>query len=69
MTMMIHPETPERPIVRKLEVDGNCRVEFLKTLRSMNIHRASLFRGLDGFCQSLRLDLEMKDKENDQAAQ
>jgi hypothetical protein len=61
MTMMIHPETPDRPIVRKLEVNSNCRVEFLKILRSMNIHRASLFPGLDGFCQSLRLDLEIKD--------
>jgi hypothetical protein len=67
MTMMIHPETPDRPVVRRLEVDSNCRVEFLKILRSMNIHRASLFPGLDGFCQSLRLDLEIKDERNDQA--
>ena len=60
MSMMIHPNTPERPVVRKLEVGGNHRIEFLKRLREMNIHRASLFPGLDGFCQTLRLDLEIK---------
>jgi hypothetical protein len=31
-----------------------------ESLRSMNIHRASLFPGLNGFCQSLKLDLEIK---------
>jgi hypothetical protein len=60
MTMMIHPETPDRPVVRKLEVAGDHRIEFLKRLRAMNIHRASLFPDLDGFGQSLRLDLEIK---------
>jgi hypothetical protein len=59
---MIHPNTPERPVVRKLDVGGNHRIEFLKHLREMNIHRASLFPGLDGFCQTLRLDLEIKAK-------
>jgi hypothetical protein len=63
MRMMIRPETPDRPVVRKLELGINYRVEFLKTLRAMNIHRASLFPGLDGFGQSLRLDLELKDRD------
>ena len=36
------------------------RIKFLENLRAMNIHRASLFPGLDGFCQSLKLDLEIK---------
>ncbi len=60
MTMMIHPETVGRPVVRKLEVKISHRIEFLKRLREMNIHRASLFPGLDGFGQSLKLDLEIK---------
>jgi hypothetical protein len=62
MRMMIHPETPDQPVVRKLEVETKRRTEFLTNLRAMNIHRASLFPGLDGFAQSLRLDLEIKAK-------
>lgn len=66
MSMMTHPETsdgpdtPDRPVVRRLVLKSDLRIRFLKNLREMNIHRASLFPGLDGFCQSLRLDLEMK---------
>jgi hypothetical protein len=65
MTMMIHPLTPDQPVVRKLVVDRRLRIEFLKHLRTMNIHRASLFPGLDGFGRSLGLDLEMKVKSAD----
>lgn len=65
MSMMIHPQTPERPVIRKLEVEGGQRISFLKNLRAMNINRASLFPGLDGFGQSLRLDLEIKVKDAD----
>jgi hypothetical protein len=61
--MIIHPEPPDLPVVRKLEVEWNHRITFLKNLRAMNIHRASLFPGLDGFGQSLRLDLEIKVKD------
>ena len=60
MTMMIHPKLVERPVLRKLEVAAELRMEFLDILRSMNVHRASLFPGLDGFCQSLKVDLEIK---------
>jgi hypothetical protein len=60
MRMMIHPETPTQPVVRKLELDKSHRTEFLRRLKAMNIHRASLFPALDGFAQSLRLDLETK---------
>jgi hypothetical protein len=60
MRMMIHPETPDQPVVRKLEVEAGCRTEFLTNLRAMNIHRASLFPGIDGFARSLRLDVEIK---------
>jgi len=60
MSMMIHPELVERPVLRKLEVAAELRMEFLEVLRSMNIHRASLFPGLDGFCQFLKIGLEIK---------
>jgi hypothetical protein len=60
--MIFHDESLELPVLRKIEIDGKHRISFLKTLREMNIHRASLFPGLDGFGQSLRLELEMKVK-------
>ncbi|MEP6644712.1 MAG: FRG domain-containing protein [Acidobacteriaceae bacterium] len=62
MSMMIHPQPPARPVVRKLELGTNLRIEFLKNLRAMNVHRASLFPGIDGFGRSLKLDLEIKVK-------
>jgi len=68
MSMMTHPEKsdgpdiPDHPVVRKLVLQKELRIRFLKHLRAMNIHRASLFPGLDGLGKSLRLDLEMKIK-------
>jgi len=62
MSMMINPEVPDQPVLRKLTIDKRLRIEFLKQLRGMNIHSASLFPGLDGFAQSLKHDLEIKVK-------
>jgi hypothetical protein len=39
--------------IKKLVVPADRRLEFLERLWSMNISRASLFPGLDGFAQSL----------------
>jgi hypothetical protein len=50
-----------KPVVRKLLVDADLRLRFLKKLRAMNIHRASLFPGLDGFGRSLKLNGQEKD--------
>jgi hypothetical protein len=63
MTMMIHPKLTDRPVIRKLEIGSSLRTEFLKKLRTMNIHRASLFPGLDGLGALLKLDLELKDRD------
>lgn len=62
MTMMMNPEPAGQPVIRKLEIEGGLRIEFLKRLRAMNIHRASLFPGLDGLGLSLKIDLELKDR-------
>lgn len=68
MSMMCHPKVgeeptvPDHPVVRRLVLKRELRITLLRHLRSMNIHRASLFPGIDGFGQSLRLDLEMKVK-------
>lgn len=63
MTMMMYPETMDRPVIRKLEIGSSLRIKFLKHLRAMNIHPASLFPGLDGLGLSLKLDLELKDRD------
>ena len=61
MTMMMHPNLTDKPVIRKLEIGSRLRINFLKNLRAMNIHRASLFPGLDGLGALLKLDLELKD--------
>jgi hypothetical protein len=63
MKMMMYPEPTGRPVIRKLEIGSSLRIKFLKHLRAMNIHRASLFPGLDGLGLSLELDLELKDRD------
>lgn len=60
ISMMTRPELPMRPVVRKLRLNGAYRIELLEILRSMNIHRASLFPGIDGFSQSLKFGLQIK---------
>ncbi len=63
MKMMMYPEPTDRPVIRKIEVGSSLRINFLKHLRSMNIHPASLFPGLDGLGLSLKLELELKDRD------
>jgi hypothetical protein len=59
MSMMWHPELIKTPPVRKLELDGDLRMVFLKKLRNANIHRGSLFPDLDGFSRFLAMDWEI----------
>jgi hypothetical protein len=42
-----------------LELDTPNRLNFLEELRKMNIHRGSLFPGIDGFSQSLNTEIEV----------
>ena len=60
LASMMRDPIPERPVIRKLKVGADLRIEFLERLRSMNIHRGSLFPGLDGFCKFLKTDLELR---------
>lgn len=60
ISMMIKPDLIVRPVIRKLRIKGTRRFDLLEQLRGMNIHRASLFPGLDGFCQNLKVDLQIK---------
>lgn len=59
ISMMMDP-VQDKQVIRKLKVGASLRIEFLENLRSMNVHRGSLFPGLDGFCQSLKTDLEIR---------
>ena len=58
--MILHPEIPENPPITKIVVKRRKRAKMLDQLRRMNIHRASLFPGLDGFARSLGVDLEAR---------
>ncbi len=60
-SMILHPERTDRPVVRKIEIQSGLRTEFLRRLHTMNIHRASLFPGLDGLGVSLRVDVELRE--------
>ena len=62
MTMMVKPQVPPRPVVRKLLIGRSLRIQiqFLKELHAMNINRASLFPGLDGFAGSLGTNLRIE---------
>jgi hypothetical protein len=62
-SMMIHPTMPERPVIKKLEVGEDLRIEFLQNLRAMDIHRDSPFPESDDFCKPLKRSLEMKVEE------
>jgi hypothetical protein len=59
ISMMREP-IQKRPVIRKLKVSEDVRIGLLERLQSMNIHRGSLFPGLDGFCKFLKTDLEIR---------
>jgi hypothetical protein len=50
--------------LHKLVIDPEARLDVLRILNKMNINRATLFPGLDGFSASLRIDSEIRDAEN-----
>jgi hypothetical protein len=68
ISMMSKPDLIVRPVIRKLRIMGSRRFDLVEQLRQMNIHRASLFPGLDGFCQSLKMDLQIKVERETQRA-
>jgi hypothetical protein len=49
------------PYLRRIDItlSNAGRLECLEQLRTMNIHRATLFPGLDGFAQSLGVEAEI----------
>jgi hypothetical protein len=57
--MFLHPTKVDHPVVSKAVLKKDSRIAFLEELHRMNIHRASLFPGLDGFARALSIDLEI----------
>jgi hypothetical protein len=47
--------------VHKLVVEPEARLDVLEMLDRMNVNRATLFPGLDGFSESLRIKTEIFD--------
>ena len=64
MRMIITQGIPDQPVIRKLVISNEVRFDFLKNLQKMNIHRASLFPGLDGVGKYLKLSLEIEANSN-----
>ena len=62
--MLVRPTSVRRQVISKVVIDKDQRIPFLKELRRMNIHNASLFPGLDGFSRSLaeNLDIDVADQ-------
>lgn len=52
------PESANNPVLQRIIIRSECRIPFLRELNRMNINRATLFPGLDGFARSLGLSLE-----------
>lgn len=64
MKMMITQGIPDQPVIRKLKITSEVRFDLLKKLQKMNIHRASLFPGLDGVGKYLKLRLAIEANTN-----
>jgi hypothetical protein len=58
LNMMMKPSFISEPVVWKLDVTPSARIGILRELREMNITRASLFPGLEGYCQALAGEIE-----------
>ena len=47
--------------MHKIEVAAGARADVLRTLDNVNINSATLFPGLDGFCESLQVAVQIQE--------
>lgn len=59
LRMMAEPSLVQQPVLRKLILERQVRLDLLRELKRMNITGASLFPGLDGFSRGLKMTLEL----------
>jgi len=50
--------------LHKLVVASETRLDVLRALNKLNINSATLFPGLDGFCESLYVNVQIQEQEN-----
>ena len=64
--LLLHASKHGRPSVQwlhKIVVAAETRADILRSLNKININAAPLFPGLDGFCQSLQVTLQLQERE------
>lgn len=57
LEMLIHPSPMDEQVVSKVMINREDPLFFLEQLSRMNVHSASLFPGLDGFAESVAVNL------------
>lgn len=60
MSMVVHPEVPEQPVIRRLAITRTLRPQILQSLKAMDIHRGTLFPGNDEAGRLVRRGLQRK---------
>jgi hypothetical protein len=55
---------PSAQWLHKLVVAAETRLDVLRALNKLNINSATLYPGLDGFCQSLYVNVQIQEPEN-----
>jgi len=64
--LLLHASKAQQPSsqwLHKLTVAPEARLDVLKALNKININSATLFPGLDGFCQSLHVNVQIQEQE------
>jgi hypothetical protein len=65
--LLLHAKNGGRPSTQwlhKINVASGTRVDVLRTLDKVNINSATLLPGLDGFCQSLQVAVQIQEGDN-----
>jgi len=58
--MLMHTTAEPNQVVSRAVLKRDNRISFLEELQRINIHRASLFPGIDGFAKSLGVKLQIR---------
>jgi hypothetical protein len=67
VALLLHSNKEHKPSARwlhKLVVTPGTRLDVLRALNKLNINSATPFHGLDGFCQSLFVNVEIQGQED-----
>jgi hypothetical protein len=65
-SLLLHAKKQGRPNtewLHKFEVESGARADVLRILDKVNINSATLFPGLDGFCQSLQVAVQIQERD------